>query len=115
MLTDEAAKLKQFGYVPASFIADDEIARRVLNFLEQGLDGKNFDEVLNNLRTQDPYMVMADFADYRRAQANVSRVYTDKQLFARMSLANIASSGIFSADRSVRDYARDIWHMKPVK
>lgn len=115
MLTDEVARLKQFGYVPGSFIADDETAHLVLNFLEHGLDGKNFDEIVTNLRTQDPYMVMADFKDYRRAQADVSRAYNDKQLFARMSLANIASSGVFSADRSVQDYAHDIWHMKPVK
>ncbi|MEG1932497.1 MAG: glycogen/starch/alpha-glucan phosphorylase, partial [Pygmaiobacter sp.] len=70
---------------------------------------------LTNLRTQDPYMVMADFKDYRRAQAEVSKAYLDREKFNRMSLANIAQSGIFSADRAVSDYAREIWHMKPIK
>ena len=115
MLTDQVNKLRQFGYLPSSFIADDEIAREVLGFLERGLDGKNFGEVVGNLETQDPYMVMADFRDYRRAQELVSNRYTYKEAFNRMSLRNIAGSGIFSADRAVSEYARDIWHAKPTR
>ena len=115
MLTDQVNKLRQFGYLPSSFIADDEIAREVLGFLERGLDGKNFGEVVGNLETQDPYMVMADFRDYRRAQELVSKTYLDKEAFNRMSLRNIAGSGIFSADRAVSEYARDIWHAKPTR
>ncbi|MEG0804299.1 MAG: glycogen/starch/alpha-glucan family phosphorylase, partial [Pygmaiobacter sp.] len=64
LLTSDVTKLKQFGYLPSAFIADDDVANEVLNFLERGLDGKNFAELLTNLRTQDPYMVMADFKDY---------------------------------------------------
>lgn len=115
MLTEQVNELKQFGYLPSSFIADDEVAKEVLSFLEHGLDGKNFSEIVTNLETQDPYMVMADFKDYRRVQAEVSKAYLNKERFARMSLANIANSGIFSADRAVMDYARDIWHMRPIK
>ena len=114
MLTEKVDELRRFGYLPSAFLAGDEVARAVLDFLEKGLDGKSFAEVIANLRTSDPYMVMADFADYRRAQALVSKTYTDRRTFNRMSLANIAGSGIFSADRSVMDYARDIWHIKPV-
>ena len=58
---------------------------------------------------------MADFRDYRRAQADVQKLYTDRTLWNQMSLSNIANSGIFSADRSVMDYARDIWGTHPVK
>ena len=72
-------------------------------------------QVVNNLRTSDPYMVMADFKDYRRAQADVQKLYADRTRWNQMSLANIANSGIFSADRSVMDYARDIWGANPVK
>ena len=60
-------------------------------------------------------MVMADFKDYRRAQKAVQELYSDKQKWNRMSLMNIANSGIFSADRSIMDYARDIWGATPVK
>ena len=68
--------------------------RAALNFLERGWNGENFHEVTENLRSSDPYMVMADFKDYRRAQADLQRLY---------------------ADRAVLDYARDIWHASAVK
>ena len=67
-----------------------------------------------NLRSSDPYMVMADFKDYRRAQADLQKLYADREKWAHMSLKNIANSGIFSADRSVLDYAHDIWYASPV-
>ena len=59
-------------------------------------------------------MTLADFQDYARAQRDVAAVYQDKQRFARMSLINIARSGLFAADRSISDYAREIWHV-PVR
>ena len=115
MLTKEANELKAKGYRPEDFIKNDEVAGQVLQFMERGIDGKTFNELLANLQVSDPYMVMADFKDYRRAQAEVSKVYADKDKFNRMSLMNIANSGIFSADRAVGDYAKTIWNMKPVK
>ena len=60
-------------------------------------------------------MVMADFKDYRRAQADIQKLYADRTQWNQMSLANIANSGVFSADRSVTDYANDIWGAGPVK
>ena len=115
MLTNEVENLKRVGYHPNSFITGDDIANEVLNFLERGWNGENFHEVTSNLFTSDPYMVMADFKDYRRAQADLQRLYADREGWARMSLKNIANSGIFSADRSVMDYARDIWYAPTVK
>ena len=61
--------------------------------------------------TADGYMTVADFADYRRAQQDISAAFPDKARFTDMSLVNIAKSGIFSADRSVREYADDIWYL----
>ena len=115
MLTPEVNALKGMGYHPSSFIYDDDVAMAVLDMLEKGWDGENFSEITNNLRNADPYMVMADFKDYRRAQADVQRLYADRETWNRMSLMNIANSGIFSADRSVMDYARNIWGISPVK
>ena len=115
MLTPEVNNLKQVGYHPSAFIMGDDVANAALNFLERGWNGEDFHEVTENLRTSDPYMVMADFKDYRRAQADLQRLYADRETWARMSLKNIANSGIFSADRSVLDYARDIWHAPVVK
>ena len=60
-------------------------------------------------------MALADFADYCKAQEDASAAYNDKDRWNRMSLMNIAKSGIFAADRSISDYANNIWHIKPVK
>ena len=115
MLTPEVNALKGMGYHPSAFISGDNTALAVLDLLERGWDGENFSEITSNLRNSDPYMVMADFKDYRRAQKTVQELYSDKQKWNRMSLMNIANSGIFSADRSIMDYARDIWGATPVK
>ncbi|MBQ8647578.1 MAG: glycogen/starch/alpha-glucan phosphorylase, partial [Oscillospiraceae bacterium] len=115
MLTPEVDRLKALGYHPSMFINNDNVAMQVLSFLERGFNGENFYEIVNNLRTSDPYMVMADFAAYRDAQALMQKTYADRTKWNQMSLANIAASGIFSADRSVMDYARDIWGANPVR
>ena len=115
MLTPEVNALKGMGYHPSAFINGDNTAMAVLDFLEKGWNGENFSEVTSNLRNADPYMVMADFKDYRRAQHELQQLYRDKQKWNHMSLKNIANAGIFSADRSIMDYARDIWGAAPVK
>ena len=115
MLTPEVNALKGMGYHPSAFISGDNTAMAVLDMLEKGWNGENFSEVTNNLRNSDPYMVMADFKDYRRAQQMVQQLYQDKKKWNHMSLMNIANAGIFSADRSIMDYARDIWGATPVK
>ena len=115
MLTPEVNALKGMGYHPQAFIAGDNTAHAVLDMLEKGWNGENFNEVVSNLRNADPYMVMADFKDYRRAQHTVQELYKNKQQWNHMSLMNIANAGIFSADRSVMDYARDIWGAASVK
>ena len=115
MLTPEVNALKGMGYHPNAFISGDNTAMAVLDFLEKGWNGENFSEVTSNLRNSDPYMVMADFRDYRRAQHDLQELYRDKQKWNHMSLMNISNAGIFSADRSIMDYARDIWGATPVK
>ena len=115
MLTPEVNALKGMGYHPNAFISGDNTAMAVLDFLEKGWNGENFSEVTSNLRNSDPYMVMADFKDYRRAQHDLQELYRDKQKWNHMSLMNISNAGIFSADRSIMDYARDIWGATPVK
>ena len=115
MLAPEVNALKGMGYHPNAFINGDNTAMAVLDFLEKGWNGENFNEVTSNLRNSDPYMVMADFKDYRRAQHDLQELYRDKQKWNHMSLKNISNAGIFSADRSIMDYARDIWGATPVK
>ena len=115
MLTPEVNALKGMGYHPNAFIQGDNTAMAVLDLLEKGWNGENFTEITSNLRNSDPYMVMADFKDYRRAQHDLQELYRNKQKWSHMSLMNIANAGIFSADRSIMDYSRDIWGATPVK
>ncbi|MDO5602356.1 MAG: glycogen/starch/alpha-glucan phosphorylase, partial [Oscillospiraceae bacterium] len=115
MRTPEVENLKRFGYHPAAALAEDETAREVLAFLEKGWDGNTFRDVVDNLTGSDPYMVLKDFASYREAQKRASELYRDKNVWNRMSLYNIANAGVFSADRSVTDYADRIWHLTPIR
>ena len=115
MRTSEVNALKTMGYHPSMFANRDEITLEVLSFLEKGWNGEDFHEIVNNLRNVDPYMVLADFADYRRAHTELIQLYADRTRWNQMSLANIAGSGVFSADRSVTDYANNIWGASPVK
>ena len=115
MRTPEVENLKRLGYHPNMFLGNDDVAMAALGMLERGWNGEDFRTVYDNLTTSDPYMVIADFKDYRRAQADLQALYADRTNWNRMSLMNIANSGIFSADRSVTDYAHDIWHAAPVK
>ncbi len=115
MTTEEVDIKKQEGYHPSVYIQQDNVAKEVLDFLQKGWGGENFQDIVTNLTTKDPYMVMADFVDYRNAVQRLSDIYLDRDQFNRMSLSNIAGSGIFSADRSVTEYAQNIWSADPVR
>ena len=62
----------------------------------------------------DPYLVLADFAAYRDCQMRVDAAYRDPASWTRMSVLNAARSGLFSSDRTIAQYASDIWHVRPV-
>lgn len=59
-------------------------------------------------------MVLGDFKDYLRAASDLDKAYADRKKWNRMALVNIARSGVFSADRSIKEYCDNIWHLKPV-
>ena len=111
MLKDEVLQKKASGYNPEYYYNDNYIIRAAIERMYRGINGCTFEEVANSLRYKDPYMVLADFADYQRAQAFSSEKYKDTTAWNKMSLNNIAGAGIFSADRAVEDYARDIWNL----
>lgn len=77
-----------------------------------GINGCKFAEVADSLKNIDPYMVLADFDSYAAVQKKSSELYQDTEKWTKMSLHNIAGAGIFSADRAVNEYARDIWGVK---
>lgn len=115
MKTPEVEELKRNGYNPQQYIQNNETLANAVAFIGNGVNGKKFDEVYYSLINSDPYMALADFADYQMAQKAVSEAYKDSEKFSRMSFMNISGAGIFSADRSIMDYANNIWHTKPVQ
>ena len=115
MKTPEVEQLKRAGYFPQSYINNNENLAKAMAFLQNGVNGKRFDEVYYSLVNSDPYMALADFTDYQRAQQEISKAYADREKFVKMSLMNISGAGVFSADRSIRDYADYIWNTKPVQ
>ncbi len=115
MRTPEVLALKQKGYNPSEYFANNAKLNEALEFIRRGIGGQPFDELYRSFTTVDSYMAMADFNDYCKTQKAASDIYTNnKEEWNRKSLVNIASSGIFSADRSVKDYAEDIWNIKPL-
>ena len=115
MKAHEVDALWQQGYNPNEFLTP--ALREVLDMLTSGILGQRFDDLVSSLLTNrfgtaDPYMTVADFTDYARAQKLVSQTYLDAKKFSNMSLVNIAKAGIFSSDRSVEEYAENIWKLK---
>ena len=115
METPEVIALKKSGYSPKSYYENNPTLKAAVDFIGRGIGGQNFDEVYRALTNTDTYMAMADFADYCRAHDKIYNLYNDKYTWNKMSLKNIANSGIFAADRSIDDYAKNIWNIKPVK
>ena len=116
MSTPEVNELKRIGYDPMNYYRNSPELRETIDYLNSHkFDGKSFPEIGETIKYHDPYMVLADFADYRLAQEKALNLFTQKEVFDRMSLMNIAGAGFFAADRSIADYAKNIWHAKGIK
>ncbi len=120
-LTAQEVKAKQAeGYKPYEYFMRDDDIRMVLEALTKGFsDSVSYTDLADRLLfgtggPADEYMLLADFESYRQAQRRAGLVYGDRTAWNRMSLVNIAKSGIFAADRSISEYARTIWNV-PVK
>jgi starch phosphorylase len=112
MTTPEVEALRSRGYRPDEVIRQNPLIASLLTRMEKGIDGNTFYEITGMLRSTDTYMALADFESYRDAQKQIGRLYSDQRRWQSMSLANTAASGIFSADRAIQDYAREIWNLK---
>ena len=108
---NEVEELRRSGYNPQGCADSDPRLKRVLQRFNSGLaDGKSYADLVSSLLYGgDQYMLLADFASYVECHDRLYNTIRDKNEFARMSLVNIAESGIFAADRAVREYAEKIW------
>jgi len=115
---EEIGALKRSGYRPWEVIQSLPELAEAIRLVEIGHfsngDSDLFRPLLDNLTGSDPFFVMADFADYLRAQDAVSRAWHDRQHWNRMSLLNTARTGFFSSDRSIREYCESIWNVQPL-
>ena len=117
---DEVSEIWRNGYSASVYYNNDPMLRKVIEALIIGFNGESFADIANYLLTgspiADPYMCMADYQSYLITQQEMSKLYaTDKRLWNQKSLRNIAAAGFFAADRSIRDYANNIWNMTSLK
>ena len=112
MTTPEVNALKARGYNSNDYFNNDGRIKEAILRMYNGINGCTFNDVADSLKNRDPYMVLADFDSYRKAQAYITECYNDRMKWAKMSLNNIAGAGIFSADRAVTEYADNIWYLR---
>ena len=115
---DEVASLKREGYVPQRLYNRNETLHRAMDALKTGFrDGVSYADLYQRLllgaggSAAAEYSLLADFDGYLQAESRMAHTYADPMAWNRMSLHNVARSGIFAADRSVAEYADQIWHV----
>ena len=118
LTVDEVSRLRRDGYRPAAYLEGDEDLRAALDLIASGHFTGGDREVLrplvDNLRSSDPFLVLADYRSYVTCQERVSSTWVDQERWTRMSILNVARAGTFSSDRAIREYCDDIWHLPPI-
>ncbi|MFA6889703.1 MAG: glycogen/starch/alpha-glucan phosphorylase [Bacilli bacterium] len=119
MKADEVETLWTKGYRSMDYYEQNPLLQKVIDRLNHGFSGKTFSNIsnylLNKYPVADPFMCIADFASFMKAYEAMDKAYQNKLKWNKMALVNIASSGNFSADRSIKEYAKKIWHLKAIK
>ncbi len=118
LTADEVKERLRVGYRPREEYEQNAELRGALDLIASGFfspeDANLFKPFVESLLADDPYLVLADFAAYVRAQEEVARAYLDPETWAKKCILNVARVGRFSSDRTIREYARDIWNVKSV-
>lgn len=114
----EVENLWNYGYSSIQYCQKNIKLRKIIDFLNKGINGKSFESISKYLiggsQVGDPYMCFADFDSYMNVHNEASHLYfEDKKKWNQMSLINIACSGIFSSDRTIREYSHKIWDLNP--
>jgi len=115
---DEVSSLLASGYHPEVYLGSNRALRRVVDSISAGHFKRGDKDIFrpivaNLLSTRDEYVHLADLESYIATQERVDHAYLDREAWLRTSLINIARMGKFSSDRTIREYARDIWNIKP--
>lgn len=114
----EVMALKASGYRPYEWYANNPSLKRAVDAIASGAfsrgDASLFRPLIESLLSRDEYLVFADYQAYIDCQERVSQAYLDQDAWTRKSILNTARTGYFSSDRTIREYARDIWRLQPV-
>ncbi|MDT5065672.1 MAG: glycogen phosphorylase [Mycobacterium sp.] len=114
----EVEQIKRDGYRPSDYIDGNEELQAILGLISNGQfshgDTEVFKPLVDNLRHDDPFLVVADYAAYVECQDRVAAAWQDGDAWSRMSILNTARSGKFSSDRAITEYCDDIWNVSPV-
>ena len=115
----EVESLWKRGYSASTFYSENKRLEKVIEALRVGFNGESFADIANYLvqgsPVADPYMCMADFGAYTDIHAEIDKTYKDKSKWAKMAICNVAGASVFSSDRSIREYAENIWGLKRIK
>jgi len=115
----EVEELWLRGYRSAEFYANNKRLEKIVNFLSVGFAGESFADIATYLLSgngvADPFMCLADFESYRLTHQQAITDYANRAEWSRRSLLNTAACGYFAADRSIKEYAENIWHIQPLK
>ncbi len=118
MLEPEVAELQASGYRPSSYYETNPTLKSAIDLIASGAfsggDRQTFEPLVSNLLYEDRFMSLADFQSYLDAQTRVETAYADTEGWTRSAILNVARSGYFSSDRSMRDYLTRIWHASAV-
>jgi starch phosphorylase len=118
LTAEEVGERKVAGYSPRSFYDANPELREAIDLIEGGFfsggDRELFRPLVESLLTRDEYMLFADYQAYVDCQQRVSDAYLDPAGWTRMSILNSARVGRFSSDRSIREYCKAIWHVRPI-
>ncbi|MEI7868999.1 MAG: glycogen/starch/alpha-glucan phosphorylase [Candidatus Methylumidiphilus sp.] len=116
---DQVAKVKAEAYNPSDYYHGDTELKATIDLINSGLfshgDTGLFRPLTDHLLHHDEYLLMADYRPYVDCQQLVDQAYRDPAHWTRMSILNVARMGKFSSDRSIREYAEHIWHLKPLR
>jgi starch phosphorylase len=117
MTVEEVEALKKKGYNPREFYDKNAELRQCIDAIASGYfspeNPGQFKDLISSLLEHDTYMLCADYEAYVKCQDKVSELYKDQEAWARVCLLNIAAGGFFSSDRTISEYARDIWGVEP--
>jgi starch phosphorylase len=113
----EIHQLQETGYRPHQYYEQNAALRADLDMIASGHfsrgDTSLFRPLIDSLLHRDDYFVLADFQSYIDCQRRVSKAWADQSHWTKMSILNAVRMGDFSSDRTIRDYARDIWRVEP--